>query len=65
MTPAYELALTFEELSALHKTVGIAIDNLNNKALSRGPDSTIGKAALAELATLAQVQRQILDILVD
>lgn len=63
--PDYELNLTFEELSALHKTIGIAIDNLNMKATNRGPDSKHGRIALAELSTLASIQRQILDIITD
>lgn len=61
--PEYELDLTFEELSALHKTIGIAIDNLNAKVTQRGMDSKHGKIALAELSALASVQRQILDII--
>lgn len=61
--PEYELDLTFEELSALHKTIGIAIDNLNAKAIQRGPDSKHGRVALAEMSALASIQRQILDII--
>lgn len=63
MTSDYTLELTLEELSALHKTVGIAIDNLNTKAMNRGPDSKHGKIALQELSALASIQRQILDII--
>lgn len=59
----YTLDLTLDELSALHKTIGIAIDNLNAKAINRGPDSKHGKIALSELTTLASIQRQILDII--
>jgi hypothetical protein len=63
MEPTLNLELTFDEVSALHKTIGIAIDNLNGKASSRGPNSSLGRQALGELALLANIQRQILDII--
>lgn len=63
MEPTFTIDLDFDELSALHKTLGIAIDNLSIKVSQRGPDSKHGKTALAELALLASIQRQVLDII--
>jgi hypothetical protein len=63
MEPTFNIDMTFDELAALHKTLGIAIDNLSIKASQRGPDSKHGKAALAELSLLASIQRQVLNII--
>jgi|DEB19_MinimDraft_3_1074340.scaffolds.fasta_scaffold32512_3 hypothetical protein len=61
MEPTLSLDVTFEELSALHKTIGIAIDNLNSKVARLGTDSHRGSDALSDLNLLANIQRQILD----
>jgi len=63
MEPSLNLEVTFEEISALHKTIGIAIDNLNSKVVRLGPDSHRGEEAMNDLHLLANIQRQILDIL--
>lgn len=63
MEPTLNLELTFDQVSSLHKTLGIAIDNLNRKVNERGPDSKLGREALSDLTSLASVQRSVLDIL--
>jgi len=63
MEPTLNMELTFDQVSALHKTIGIAIDNLNRKVNERGPDSKLGREALSELNALAAIQRNVLDIL--
>ena len=57
------LDLTLQEVYALHKTVSIAIDNLNMKINRSGPDSRYGREAVADLRLLRNINRQILEIL--
>jgi hypothetical protein len=54
------LNLTLSELHALHKTVGIAIDNVTLKIGRQGPDSRHGREASADLRLLVGIQQEIL-----
>lgn len=56
------LNLTLTEVHALHKTIGIAIDNLNAK-LSRNPHGKIAEAVTADLRALVGVQLEVLTLL--
>lgn len=59
-----QLNLTLTEVHALHKTVGIAIDNLNTKIARNG--SQAGKfvdGATSDLRALLSVQQEILALL--
>jgi hypothetical protein len=58
--PEIALNLTLSELHALHKTVGIAIDNVNVKISRQGPDSRHGREASADLRLLVGIQQEIL-----
>ena len=60
-----DLELSFEELEALHKTVGIAITNLYAKASRTDPTSHAHAAARREASLLTNVQQQILDLMAD
>lgn len=56
------LALDLSELHALHKTVGIAIDNLNTKIGKLHPGKIYDQVA-GDLRALVGVQREILTVL--
>jgi hypothetical protein len=56
------LSLTLTEVHALHKTIGIAIDNLNTK-LARNPHGKIAEMVQADLRALVGVQLEVLTLL--
>jgi hypothetical protein len=61
-TPELSLLFTLSEVHALHKTVGIAIDNLNNKISKLHPGKYYDHAA-ADLRALVGAQQEILSVL--
>lgn len=56
--------LTLTEAQGLHKTIGIAIDNLQTKML-RTSQQAVLEAAQADLTSLVSVQRQLLSLIVE
>jgi len=58
-----QLNLTLTEVHALHKTVGIAIDNLNAKIARGGSHGKFVDGATNDLRSLLSVQQEILALL--
>lgn len=56
----HRLELELEEIEALSKTIGIAIDNLGSKIKKHGTSSEIGKSAVSDRFYLLGVQGEIL-----
>lgn len=61
----YKIELGTEELEALQKTIGIALDNLTNKINKHGKDSTLGKSAAIDRMLLLSAQAEILEALTE
>ena len=59
----YTLSLELDEIEALSKTVGIAIDNLGGKIKKHGAQSDIGRAAVDDRFNLLAIQGEILVVL--
>lgn len=60
--PTLELNFTLTEVHALHKTVGIAIDNLNGKMSKAGRGKAYDQAS-SDMRALLGVQQEILSVL--
>jgi hypothetical protein len=60
--PTLELNFTLAEVHALHKTVGIAIDNLNMKMSKSGHGKAHSQAS-SDMRALLGVQQEILTVL--
>jgi hypothetical protein len=60
--PEMSLLFTLSEVHALHKTVGIAIDNLNTKISKLHPGKHYDQVA-GDLRSLVGVQQEILSVL--
>lgn len=59
----YDVSLTTQELEALQKTIGIALDNLTTKINRHGEDSALGKSALFDRKMLMGVTTEIIHAL--
>jgi hypothetical protein len=57
------ITLSLQEVESLHKTIGIAIQNLISKMTKYGPDSKYGKESSADMRNLVAVQEEILSLL--
>jgi hypothetical protein len=59
------LNLSLEEVMALHKTLGIAIDNLSNKMFKHIDNKNLLKASQVDMQLLVAIQQQVLDIITE
>lgn len=61
----YTINITLTQAQALHKTIGIAIDNLQTKLLRTVDNRALAKSTQEELAALAQIQQQVLSMIIE
>lgn len=59
------LYLSVYEVDALHKTLGIAIDNLSRKIAKAPPNSRAHRDSTADYSSLIRTQRKVLEILAE
>jgi hypothetical protein len=58
-----QIPIGLDDMYALFKTVGIAIDNLNKKINKHGTHTAIGVEALADHDALLRIQAEIIRVM--
>lgn len=61
----YTINITLAQAQALLKTIGIALDNLQTKLLRTVDNRSLARSTQEELAALAQIQQQLLSMIIE